>query len=133
MHFPPKKCIISNREYCYRGKYTRETMVRHVRLRRDVRRGTFVSFVAPTRAVSVGARAVTVTARNARRFVRHGVSTTSWVPHSDDRVSISITSASGHPAAALRLPTTLSSFSPRVRRAVHFCTTHVSPPIYTLF
>lgn len=64
-------------------------MVRHVRIgRRDVRecRETFVSFVAPRPGVS--RHAVTVTARNARRFVRHGVSITRVWPRSDDRVSL---------------------------------------------
>lgn len=85
-------------------------MVRHVRFgRRDVRerRETFVSFVAPRPGVS--RHAVTVTARNARRFVRHGVSIASLAPQRGPRFSISITSASGHPAAALRLPTALRS------------------------
>lgn len=56
--------------------------------RRDARerRETFVSFVAPRPGVS--RHVVTVTARNARRFVRHGVSITRVGPRSDDRVSL---------------------------------------------
>lgn len=65
---------------------------------------TFVSFVASRPGVSRRARAVTVTARNARRFVRHGVSTTSWAPQRRPRLYIN---HFGHPAAALRPPALL--------------------------
>lgn len=100
-------------------------MVRHVRFgRRDVRerRETFVSFVAPRPGVS--RHAVTVTARNARRFVRHGVSITRVWPRSDDRVSLY---QSLRPVAILLPPFDYCpSFPPRARRAVRFCPTHVS-------
>lgn len=105
-------------------------MVRHVRLRRDVRecRETFVSFLAPTPGVSRHA-VVTVTARNARRFVRHGVSITRVGLRSDDRVSLYINHFGRWPSC--RPSTTYyPSFSSRARRVVRFCPTHVSasPP-----
>lgn len=92
--------------------------------RRDARerRETFVSFVASRPGVS--RHAVTVTARNARRFVRHGVSITRVGPRSDDRVSLY---QSLQPVAILLPPFDYyPSFSPRARRAVHFYPTHVS-------
>ena len=100
-----KSYIIPNCEYCNRsGKYTEQqwsdtSNCEGMCVNLSNGRETFVSFVAPRPGVS--RHAVTVTARNARRFVRHGVSITRVGTRSDDCVSLY---QSLRPVAILLLP-----------------------------
>lgn len=73
----------------------------------------------------VSRHAVTVTARNARRFVRHGVSITRVGP-AVTTASLYINHFSRWPSCCRPSTTYYPSFSPRARRAVHFYPTHVS-------
>lgn len=111
------------------------TVVRHVRLRiRDVRerRETFVSFVAPRPGVS--RHAVTVTARNARRFVRHGVSITRVGPRTAT-ASLYINHFGRWPSCRRPSTTYYPSFSPpRSPRSLFASAQHTyQPSTSTLF